>query len=58
MVTSKKSRISAWESDSRNRFWTFLICPKLKSPLRLSEKHRREHKKKLSSQTFLKKKKL
>jgi hypothetical protein len=32
----KNPRFFAWESDSRNRFWTFLGCPKLKSPRRLS----------------------
>jgi len=32
----KITRFFAWESDSRNRFWTFLGCPKLKRPRRLS----------------------
>jgi hypothetical protein len=34
----KNARKNAWESDSRNGFWTFLGCPKLKSALRLLQK--------------------
>jgi len=34
-IILKNSRISVWESQKGNGFWTFLECPKLKRDKRL-----------------------